>query len=178
MKLIILDRDGVINHDSPHYIKSPDEWHPLPNSLDAIAQLKQAGFTVAVASNQSGIARGYYTHDILNAIHDKMQGLLSQVNAQVDSIHYCPHLPAAACDCRKPMPGLLHEIGKRYQVDLNNVPFVGDRASDIQTASQVGAKAIWVATGYSDESEKLAKLSYPFEKFDDLSAVAAHLCAY
>lgn len=178
MKLVILDRDGVINFDSPDYIKSPQEWQAIPNSLEAIAQLKQAGFTVAVASNQSGIARGFYDHDILAAIHDKMQQQLFTLGTQVDSIHYCPHLPDHGCDCRKPKPGLLQEIATHYQADLTKSTFIGDRASDIQAAANAGSKAILVATAYSDQSNKLSEIDYPYEKFENLQAAADYLCQF
>ena len=106
MKLIILDRDGVINHGSEHYIKTPDEWLPIAGSLTAIAELKQAGFTIAVATNQSGIARGLYDEAILTAIHDKMQQQVAAHGGHIDKIVHCPHMPDAGCACRKPQPGL------------------------------------------------------------------------
>ncbi|MDQ2994502.1 MAG: D-glycero-beta-D-manno-heptose 1,7-bisphosphate 7-phosphatase, partial [Pseudomonadota bacterium] len=115
--LIVLDRDGVINFESDEYIKSPDEWIPIPGSLDAIKRLKSAGHTVVVATNQSGIARGFYTHEILAEIHAKMQGLLAEIGSSIDGIFYCPHHPDEHCDCRKPQPGLFYQIAAQFPVD-------------------------------------------------------------
>jgi D-glycero-D-manno-heptose 1,7-bisphosphate phosphatase len=115
MKLVILDRDGVINHDSDQYIKSPDEWRPIPGSLAAIARLNQAGYRVVVATNQSGVGRGLFETDTLLAIHDKMLKALTQVGGRIDAIFFCPHTNVDKCDCRKPKPGLFKEIAGRLQ---------------------------------------------------------------
>jgi len=139
VKLTILDRDGVINRESSAYIKNPDEWLPLPGSLEAIATLNQQGFTVAIATNQSGIARGLYDRNMLARIHQKMHRHCHQVGAHIDFIAYCPHHPNDGCDCRKPSPGLLHQISEHYGVTLHGVPFVGDRLTDIQAGQAVGA---------------------------------------
>lgn len=147
MKLIILDRDGVINEDSDDYIKSPDEWIPLPGSLDAIARLNHAGYSVAVASNQSGLARGYFDIDTLASMHQKMQDMLQRVGGKVDAIFYCPHGPDDGCDCRKPQPGLLRQISERFQTPLDDVLFVGDTISDIKAARAAGARPVIVRTG-------------------------------
>lgn len=147
MKLIILDRDGVINYDSEHYIKTPDEWRPLPGSLETIAKLKKAGFTVAVATNQSGVGRGYYDLATLNKIHDKMQTALAKHNAQIDLIVFCPHTPDDHCDCRKPKTGLFKQIAQHFQIDLKNIPAVGDSLRDLQAANSVGCLPILVETG-------------------------------
>lgn len=147
MKLIILDRDGVINYDSDEYIKSVAEFRPLPGSLDAIARLKQAGWTVAVATNQSGIARGLYDEATLQAMHEKLARLLAAHGASIDYITWCPHGPDAACACRKPLPGMYEDIARHFGVDLQDVPVVGDSFRDLQAARAVGARPILVRTG-------------------------------
>src|SRR6187399_3074208 len=118
VKLIVLDRDGVINHDSPNFIKSPDEWRPIPGSLEAIARLNHAGFRVVVATNQSGVGRGLLDIATLNAIHEKLHRALAQVGGRLDAIFYCPHTGDSHCECRKPRPGMLEEIGRRFNVDM------------------------------------------------------------
>jgi len=157
MKLIILDRDGVINKDSDAYIKSPDEFIPLPGSLEAIARLKQAGYTIAVATNQSGIARGYYDETTLAAMHEKLAHLLDEKGGGVDYIAYCPHGPDDNCTCRKPLPGLLYEIRDHFKTDLTDVPMIGDSLRDIQAARTVGGYPILVKTGKGENT--LAKVS-------------------
>lgn len=152
MKLIILDRDGVINEDSDAYIKSPEEFIPLPGSLEAIARLKQAGYTVAVATNQSGIARGYYDEATLAAMHNKLARLLDGKGGGIDYIAYCPHGPDDNCSCRKPLPGLLYEIGNHFKIDLTNVPMIGDSLRDIQAAQTVGGYPILVKTGKGERA--------------------------
>ena len=132
MKLLILDRDGVINYDSDAYIKSVEEWIPLPGSIEAIAQLSKAGWTVAVATNQSGIARGYYDLATLDAMHERLRTLVAQQGGEVGLIVYCPHGPDEGCDCRKPKPGMLRAIAEHYQADLGGVWFVGDSQGDLQ----------------------------------------------
>jgi len=152
MKLIILDRDGVINQDSDDYIKTVDEFIPLPGSLEAISRLKQAGYTIAVATNQSGIARGYYNEATLAAMHNKLAHLLDEQGGEIDYIAYCPHGPDDDCTCRKPLPGLLTEIGKHFGVELTNVPIIGDSLRDIQAARSVGAFPILVKTGKGEHT--------------------------
>jgi D-glycero-D-manno-heptose 1,7-bisphosphate phosphatase len=147
MKLIVLDRDGVINQDSDAYIKTPDEWIPLPGSLEAIARLNHAGYRVVVASNQSGLARGLFSIDHLNAMHRKMQHSLALLGAHVDAVFFCPHTPEDSCSCRKPRSGLLEDIGRRLRVDLRSVPMVGDSMKDIKAAQLVGASPVLVLTG-------------------------------
>ena len=146
-RLIILDRDGVINHDSDNYIKSPEEFVPIDGSLEAIARLNQAGWQVAVATNQSGIARGYYDLATLARIHDKLARLLAEAGGRVHGVFFCPHGPDDGCTCRKPAPGLLEEIGRRFQVSLAGVPVVGDSLRDLEAARAVGARPILVETG-------------------------------
>ncbi|HWU34448.1 MAG TPA: D-glycero-beta-D-manno-heptose 1,7-bisphosphate 7-phosphatase [Methylovorus sp.] len=147
MKLVILDRDGVINHDSPHFIKSPNEWIPIPGSLEAIALLNQSGFRVALATNQSGIGRGLFDMATLNAIHDKMHRSLSQLGGRIDALFYCPHAAEAKCDCRKPKAGMLEEIGRRFGMDLKGAPCVGDSLRDLQAGVACGCQPILVRTG-------------------------------
>ena len=155
MKLIILDRDGVINQDSDAYIKSPDEWLPIPGSLEAIAKLNRAGYTVAVATNQSGLSRGYFDLKTLSAMHRKMEVLLSEHGGQIDAVFYCPHGPKDGCQCRKPSPGMLKEIGERFQANLEKVFFIGDTLSDIKAATAAGANPVLVRTGKGKKTELL-----------------------
>jgi D-glycero-D-manno-heptose 1,7-bisphosphate phosphatase len=147
MQLIILDRDGVINEDSDSYIKSPEEWLPIAGSLQAIARLTQAGYRIAVASNQSGIARGLFDLDTLRRIHDKMQRAVAVQGGHIEAVFFCPHAPEDHCECRKPQPGLLRKIALHMQVDLKGVPAIGDSLRDIQAARAVGARPILVRTG-------------------------------
>ena len=146
-QVIVLDRDGVINEDSDDYIKSPDEWLPINGSLEAIKRLNKAGYKVAVATNQSGIARGFYDEATLAAMHDKMQALLAQRGARVDEIVWCPHGPTDNCLCRKPKPGMLIQIAQRFGVKPSQMVFVGDSISDIKAARLAGIKPVLVKTG-------------------------------
>lgn len=152
IKLIILDRDGVINYDSDDYIKTPEEWIPIPGSLEAIARLNKAGYKVAVATNQSGIARGYYDLDILEKMHQKMQKLLAEVNGKVDHISFCPHAPDDNCLCRKPKPSMLLEIADSFAVSSEAVTFVGDTATDMQAAKAANMKFVLVKTGKGENT--------------------------
>ncbi|MGZ5118853.1 MAG: D-glycero-beta-D-manno-heptose 1,7-bisphosphate 7-phosphatase, partial [Burkholderiales bacterium] len=147
MKLVILDRDGVVNHDSESFIKSPEEWRPIAGSLEAIARLNQAGYHVVLATNQSGVGRGLFEVSTLNAIHDKMHRALAQIGGRIDAIFFCPHAQEANCECRKPKSGLLREIAHRFNVDLKGVPNVGDSLRDLQAAAAVEALPILVLTG-------------------------------
>ena len=147
MKLIILDRDGVINEDSDDYIKHPDEWNPLPGSLEAIARLHQAGWTIAIASNQSGLARGLFDITALNDIHQKFRKALSQLGGAVDAIFVCPHGPDDNCLCRKPLPGLFHDIGRRFDTSLDEVPAIGDSLRDLQASATANCLPWLVQTG-------------------------------
>ena len=151
-KLVILDRDGVINIDSDQYVKSADEWIPLPGSLEAFAELNQAGFQVTVATNQSGLARGLFTINDLHAMHQKMMDLLAPMGGRVDSIFFCPHVDADQCNCRKPLPGLMRDIASRYRkadsaMPLTGVPIVGDSLRDLEAATVLGASPHLVLTG-------------------------------
>jgi len=145
--LIVLDRDGVINRDSDSYITRVHDWIAIPGSLEAIARLCHAGLRVVVATNQSGLGRGYLTMDDLNDMHRKMRDQLQGLGAQIEGIFFCPHAPAAGCRCRKPRPGLLEEIMFRLQVQVRGVPVVGDSFRDIQAAKAVDATPVLVLTG-------------------------------
>lgn len=154
MKLAILDRDGVINYDSAAFIKTPDEWKPIPGSLEAIAHLTQSGYRVVVATNQSGIGRGLLDMVALNAINDKMCKAVNQVGGRIDAMFYCPHANADKCNCRKPAIGMFKEISERFGLTLRNVPAIGDSLRDLQAAAAVGAIPILVLTGKGEKTRK------------------------
>ncbi len=145
--LIILDRDGVINHDSDDYIKSPTEWIPIEGSLEAIARLNKAGHKVVIATNQSGVGRGLYSEEMLAKTHAAMERALVHVGGHLDGIFYCPHRPEDHCSCRKPKPGMLLEIAERFPDEFNSAIFVGDSLRDMQAAEAVDLKAVLVKTG-------------------------------
>ncbi len=147
MKLAILDRDGTINVDSDEFVKSPDEWLPLPGALEAIAKLNHAGWHVVVATNQSGLGRGLFDMAALNAMHAKMFKLLAAAGGKIDAVFFCPHAPDDACHCRKPAPGLFEQIGERFGIDLHGVPTVGDSLRDLQAGVAVGCEPHVVLTG-------------------------------
>ena len=151
-RVVILDRDGVINEDSEHFVKSIDEWTPLPGSIDAIVRLSHAGYRVAVATNQSGLARGLLTPADLDSMHRKLRDLLAEQGGRIEMIVYCPHGPDDGCGCRKPKPGMLEEIGRRLSVNLAGVPFVGDSLGDIAAARAAGADPWMVRTGKGEDS--------------------------
>lgn len=176
-KLIILDRDGVINVDSDQFIKSPDEWKPIPGSLEAIARLNQWGWRVVVASNQSGVGRGLFGMDTLNAINEKMVKSLAQVGGRLDAIFFCPHAADSTCDCRKPKPGLFLQIAERFNVPLDRVPVVGDSLRDLQAGVAVGCKPYLVLTGKGAKTSKDPALPEGTLVFPDLAAVVAELTA-
>lgn len=177
MKLIILDRDGVINFDSAQFIKSPDEWKPIPGSLAAIARLNHAGYRVVVATNQSGVGRGLFEMDTLNAIHEKMLKALAQIGGRIDAIFFCPHTSADNCACRKPKPGMLIEISNRFNTNLSGVPAIGDALRDLQAAVAVGAKPMLVLTGKGKKTAIDPELPAGTLIFPDLAAAVAHLLA-
>lgn len=174
MKLVILDRDGVINEDSPDFIKSVAEWKPIPGSLEAIARLCQAGYRVFIASNQSGIGRGLYDYDAFCAINERMQKLLSEIGGRVDGFEFAPDHPDHATEFRKPRPGMLRDLARRLQLSLDEVPFVGDSASDIEAARGAGAVPVLVRTGNGRRVESTGKLR-GVAVYDDLAAFAAAL---
>ena len=177
MKLIILDRDGVINFDSDAYIKSPDEWKPIPGSLEAIARLNQAGYHVVVATNQSGIGRGLFEMATLNTIHDKMHRALAAVGGRVDAVFFCPHAQDADCDCRKPKPGLFEEIASRLNVSMAGVPSVGDALRDLQATVAVGGRPILVLTGKGRKTQAAGALPEGTLVYADLAEAVKHLIA-
>ncbi|AYH42587.1 D-glycero-beta-D-manno-heptose 1,7-bisphosphate 7-phosphatase [Azoarcus sp. DN11] len=176
-KLIILDRDGVINYDSEQFIKSPDEWKPIPGSLEAIARLNQWGWRVVVASNQSGVGRGLFGMDTLNAINEKMVKSLAQVGGRLDAIFFCPHSADSTCDCRKPKPGLFLQIAERFNVSLDRVPAVGDSLRDLQAGVAVGCKPYLVLTGKGAKTRDDPALPEGTLIYPDLAAVVADLTA-
>ena len=173
MRLVILDRDGVINQESEAFIKTPEEWIPLPGSLAAIARLYKSGYTVVVASNQSGIARHLFSLDTLAAIHGRMKREVEAAGGKIDSIFFCPHGPKEGCDCRKPKPGLFKQIAERYGVALEGIPMIGDSERDLQAARAVGGRPMLVKTGNGlktlDEDHDVE------EVYDDLGAAVAQL---
>jgi len=169
--VIVLDRDGVINQDSAEYIKSPDEWHALPGSLDAIARLHQAGFAVVVATNQSGVARGLFSTETLTAIHQKMAEQVTAAGGQLTRIFWCPHGPDEGCDCRKPRPGLLLQAAEFLACGLDNMIVVGDAQRDLDAATAVGARPILVRSGKGRNTEKALSPDAAVEVFDNLAAV-------
>ena len=177
VKLIVLDRDGVINYDSEQFIKSPDEWRPIPGSLEAISRLNHAGFRVVVATNQSGLGRGLFDMATLIAINDKMHKALAQIGGRIDALFYCPHTADSACECRKPKPGMLIEIGNRFGVDLTGVPCVGDSVRDLQAAAAVEAQPILVLTGKGEKTLRDGVFPTNTVIFPDLAFVATALLA-
>lgn len=167
-RLVILDRDGVINADSPGFIKCPAEWRPLPGSLDALARLHRAGWTAVVASNQSGVGRGLLSLRTLAQIHAHMQARVRAAGGDIDRIFFCPHAPDAGCDCRKPLPGLFRQIASSYGIELGGVPAIGDSARDIEAARAAGARPMLVLTGNGNEAGRLADPG--LETYADLGA--------
>ena len=174
MSLIILDRDGVINHDSDDFIKSPTEWEPIEGSLDAIARLNYAGYRVVVITNQSGIARGLFDVETLSRIHSKMRRMLAQVGGKIEAILFCPHGPGDECTCRKPQDGSFSELAHRLRINLAGVPAIGDSLRDIQAAQSAGATPILVRTG---KGELTIKQGIPENVaiYDDLATAVTAL---
>lgn len=172
VKLVVLDRDGTINRDSAAYIKSPEEWIPLPGSAEAIARLNRAGFTVAIASNQSGLARGLFDEAALAKIHAKMHAVVRGAGGEIDRIEWCPHHPEDGCTCRKPRPGLLHRLAEHYGIGLEGVPVIGDSVRDLEAARAVGGRPMLVRTGNGRRTEAEGSAG-DAEVYDDLAAAAA-----
>jgi D-glycero-D-manno-heptose 1,7-bisphosphate phosphatase len=175
MKLVILDRDGTINHDSDEYIKSPEEWRPIKGSLEGIARLTQAGYRIVVATNQSGIARGLFDTRTLFAIHDTLLRALAQVGGRIDAFFFCPHAAEAGCQCRKPQPGMLLEVARRFNVSLDDTYMVGDALRDLEAAAAAGARPVLVLTGKGTKTRDGGKLPPGTRVFPDLAAFAEHL---
>ena len=176
-KLIVLDRDGVINHDSENFIKSPEEWRPVPGSVEAIARLNHAGYRVVVATNQSGIGRGLFDMGMLNTIHEKMHKALAHAGARVDAIFFCPHTADSRCECRKPKAGMLLEIGKRFNTELTGVPCIGDSLRDLQAAEAVGAQPMLVLTGKGEKTLRDGNFPKSTVIFPDLAFAVSALLA-
>jgi D-glycero-D-manno-heptose 1,7-bisphosphate phosphatase len=177
VKLVILDRDGVINRDSEQFIKSPEEWRPLPGSLEAIARMNHAGFRVVIATNQSGVGRGLFEMATLNAIHEKMHRALALVGGHIDAVFFCPHTADALCECRKPKTGMLKEIGVRFGVDLTGVPCIGDSMRDLTAAEAAGAQPILVLTGKGEKTLREGAFPSNTVIFPDLAFAASALLA-
>jgi D-glycero-D-manno-heptose 1,7-bisphosphate phosphatase len=177
-KLVVLDRDGVVNHESVEFIRTPDEWIPLPGSIEAIRDLSRAGFTVVVATNQSGVGRGHLTAVTLEAIHRKMTAAVEAAGGRIAGIFVCPHTPDANCDCRKPRAGLLRQIESAFGVSLAGRPIIGDSERDLRAAKAVGARAILVRTGNGLDAERLLAPQDCVPVYDDLAAAARDLIGY
>ncbi len=175
MKLVILDRDGVINHDSDQFIKSPEEWKPIPGSLEAIARLCQADYRVVVATNQSGVGRGLFDMAMLNAIHDKMCKSVAQAGGRIDAVFFCPHAADSNCECRTPKSGMIEEIAARYNMSLNGVPAVGDSLRDLEATARLGAQPILVLTGKGMKTQAKGGLPPGTLIYSDLAAAVATL---
>lgn len=169
-KLVILDRDGVINFDSAQFIKSPAEWKPIPGSLEAIARLTQSGYKVVVATNQSGVGRGLFDMETLNLIHTKMHKALAALGGRIDAIFYCPHAADSQCDCRKPQPGMFKRISDTFNVDLKGVPAIGDSLRDLQACAVYACQPMLVMTGRGEKTKADNDLPPGTLEFRDLSA--------
>lgn len=179
MRLVILDRDGVINADSSEFIRTPEDWTPIPGSLEAIARLCRAEYRVVIITNQSGVGRGLYTLDVMNKIHARMLELIRQKGGEIDALLFCPHAPDFGCACRKPQPGMFNELARRLKVNLNGVPAVGDSSRDLDAARAAGAQPVLVQTGKGVETldtiqqgDDEALRQVPV--FDDLAAFVEH----
>jgi D-glycero-D-manno-heptose 1,7-bisphosphate phosphatase len=167
---LLLDRDGVINHESRGYIRCSEEWQPISGSLEAIAALTQAGVDVFVLTNQSGIGRGYYSLDDLAKIHEKMHASIEQAGGLIRAVYFCPHDPDKHCDCRKPAPAMFLQCAKEFDLDLSKTWYVGDKLSDLQAADNVGAKAALVLTGYGQKTLADLPKEHGYAVFADLTA--------
>ena len=171
-KLVILDRDGVINQDSRAYIKSPDEWIALPGSVEAIAALSRAGFRVVIATNQSGLGRSLFSAATLDDIHAKLEAAVQACGGQIDGIFVCPHLPDAGCDCRKPKPGLLEQIAQAFDCTVASVPVIGDSLRDLEAAMAAGGQPVLVRTGNGRSTEERLDKAWNVRVYDDLASAA------
>ena len=176
-KLVVLDRDGVVNVDSDAFIKSPDEWVAIPGSLEAIARLNQAGYRVAIASNQSGIGRGLFDMAALNAMHEKMNRTAAAVGGRIDAVFFCPHTQEDECECRKPKPGMLQQIVERFEIDPANTPMVGDSLRDLQAGAALGFAPHLVLTGKGRKTLAGGNLPPNTKVHDDLRTFALDFLA-
>ncbi|MEM7406167.1 MAG: D-glycero-beta-D-manno-heptose 1,7-bisphosphate 7-phosphatase [Pseudomonadota bacterium] len=175
LPVVVLDRDGVLNHESADYIKTVAEWQPIPGSLDAVARLNQSGYHVVVATNQSGVGRGLYSYDAMARIHEHMVRQLAQHGAHVDAIFFCTCKPDEQCECRKPKAGMLREIAQRHRVPTAQLCLIGDSRRDLEAALEVGAEAWLVRTGNGADTEVQLPGEWAIPIFDDLQSAAAHL---
>lgn len=176
MNIVILDRDGVINEDSPTYIKSADEWHAIEGSIEAMAALSRQRFRLFVASNQSGLGRGLFTQESLDSMHTKMQGLLAQAGGEVERIFYCPHVPEDACQCRKPATGLLDQLEEHLGGSIAGAYFVGDSLKDMQLAMAKNCRPLLVLTGNGQQTAKAEELNaHDILCFDNLLAASQYI---
>ncbi len=173
-KLVILDRDGVINYDSDQFIKSADEWRPIEGSLQSISRLNNIGFKVVVVTNQSGIARGLFNLDILDEIHCKMHDMLAKFGGKIEEVFFCPHGPKEGCLCRKPAPGMLLEIASRFNMKLKNVPVIGDSLRDLEAGMAVGAQPILVKTGKGLKTMQDPRLDKNIPIYNNLAEFTDH----
>jgi len=176
-KIIFLDRDGVLNEDSPQFITAPDQWHPIPGSLEAVAALSQAGYRIAIVTNQSAIARGLLDEPGLEAIHSKLRGEVESHGGRIDAILHCPHAPDAGCSCRKPAPGLIEAASAALRVDPRGAPLVGDRLSDLEAARRAGCRPLLVRSGRLTPTELQGVAGEGVGVYRDLAAVAEVLLA-
>lgn len=178
MKLIILDRDGVINEDSDEYVKSHHEWRAIPGSLEAIARLNQSGYRVVVATNQSGIGRGLFDTSALNVMHTKMHRALARVGGKIDAVFFCPHTPEDVCDCRKPKPGLFQQIAERFGVELSQTTMIGDSDRDLAAGLAAGCQVMLVRTGKGEGVVAAGKVPAGTLVFEHLAAAVQHLVSH
>lgn len=178
-RIVILDRDGVINEDSPDYIRSPADWHPIPGSIEAIADLSKAGYSILVATNQSGVGRGLFSLDTLERMHEKLRQLVLNCGGQVDGIYYCPHRPDENCGCRKPLPGLLNAIAADFSCQLQGVNLVGDSMRDLEAGAEVGCELSLVLTGKGTEARaKLGKSEFHWARSVNIHRNLASFARY
>jgi D-glycero-D-manno-heptose 1,7-bisphosphate phosphatase len=177
MKLVILDRDGVINQDSDQFVKSPEEWKPIPGSIEAIARLNQNGFRVVIATNQSGIGRGLFDMATLNAINDKMMEMVFRQGGRIDAVFFCPCTNEQKCHCRKPDTGMFEDIATRFQIGLSGVPSIGDSLRDLEAGEKVGCLPILVLTGKGKKTQAKGGLPKGTKTFADLAEAAKFLIA-
>ena len=180
VKIVILGRDGVLNQYREAHVAAPEEWVPVPGALETVARINHAGWHTVVATNQAGIGRGMIDMAAVNAVHARMNEMLLAQGARLDAVFFCPHTPEDGCDCRKPKPGLLHEIGRRYGADLSHVPVVGDTLRDLQAAQAAGCEPHLVlsgrAAGLSDDALLAITSQVPGTRVHaDLGALADHL---
>lgn len=175
MKLVILDRDGTLNPLGDDFITSPDEWSAQPGALEAVARLNHGGWRVVVATNQSGIGRGLFDMHALNAMHEKMHRLVNQAGGRIDAVIFCPHMADDQCDCRKPKPGMVHEVMERFNVRGDGLPLIGDSLRDLQAVAEVGGKPLLVRTGKGLRTLEKGGLPQGTQVFDDLFDAADYL---